>query len=127
MRARDRARALRRGMTDAELRLWFHVRDRRLAGYRFRRQHPIGSYFADFACVERRLIVELDGGQHTAADAADSRRTAYLNRSGWRVIRFWDSDALKHPQLVLDAILLELKNPHPNPLPQAGEGIRVDI
>jgi very-short-patch-repair endonuclease len=59
MENRDRATTLRRTMTDAELRLWFHVRDRRLAGHRFRRQHPIGPYFADFACVESRLVVEL--------------------------------------------------------------------
>ena len=109
-------------MTDAELRLWFHVRDRRLAGYRFRRQHPIDPYFADFACVERHLVVELDGGQHVAGHAVDRRRTAHLERHGWRVIRFWDSDVLKHPQGVLEAILLELNNPHPSPLPQAGEG-----
>ena len=122
MRTRDRARSLRRTLTDAELRLWFHVRDRRLAGYRFRRQHPIGPYFADFAGVERRLVVELDGGQHVAGSAADRRRTAPLERRGWRVIRFRDSDALKPPQLVLEALLPELKSPHPDPLPQAGKG-----
>lgn len=67
MRTCDRARALRQAMTDAERRLWFHVRNRHLAGYRFRRQHPIGPYFADFACVERRLVVELDGGNTSLA------------------------------------------------------------
>ena len=87
MRTCDRARALRQAMTDAERRLWFHVRNRHLAGYRFRRQHPIGPYFADFACVERRLVVELDGGQHVAGYEADGRRTAHLNGRGWRVIR----------------------------------------
>jgi adenine-specific DNA-methyltransferase len=122
MPTRDRARELRRTMTDAELRLWFHVRDRRLAGYRFRRQPPIGPYFADFACLERRLVVELDGGQQVAGPDADRRRTAPLERRGWRVIRFWDSDVLKHPPFVLEAIWLELSNPHPSPLPQAGEG-----
>ena len=100
-------------MTDAELRLWFQVRNRRLAGYPVRRQHPIGPYFADFACVERRLVVELDGGQHVAGNEADRRRTAHLERRGWRVVRFWDSDALKHPQFVLEVILLELNHPHP--------------
>ena len=100
-------------MTDAERRLWFQVCNRHLAGYRFRRQHPIGPYFADFACVERHLVVELDGGQHLAGQAADRRRTADLQHRGWRVIRFWDDDVLKHPQLVLEAILLELNSPSP--------------
>jgi adenine-specific DNA-methyltransferase len=113
MRTCDRARALRRTMTDAELLLWFHVRHRRLAGYRFRRQHPIAPYYTDFACVERRLVVELDGGQHVAGYEADRRRTADLNGRGWRVIRFWDNDVLKHPQLVLERILLELGGPSP--------------
>ena len=67
MRTCDRARALRQAMTDAERRLWFHVRNRHLAGYRFRRQPPIGPYFADFACVERRLVVELDEGNTSLA------------------------------------------------------------
>ena len=100
-------------MTDAERRLWFHVRNRHLAGYRFRRQHPIGPYFADFACLERHLVVELDGGQHVAGYEADGRRTAHLNGRGWRVIRFWDDDVLKHPQRVLETILLELNSPSP--------------
>jgi len=113
MRTCDRARVLRQTMTDAELRLWFHVRNRHLAGYRFRRQHPIGPYFADFACVERRLVVELDGGQHVAGHEADRRRTALLIRRGWRVIRFWDDDVLKYPHLVLETILRELNSPSP--------------
>ncbi len=113
MRTCDRARALRQTMTDAELRLGFHVRNRGLAGYRFRRQHPIAPYFADFACVERRLVVEVDGGQQVAGYEADRRRTAHLKRQGWRVIRFWDGDVLKHPQLVLETILLELNSPSP--------------
>ena len=86
---------------------------RHLAGYRFRRQHPIGPYFADFACVERCLVVELDGGQHVAGNEADSRRTVHLKRLGWRVIRFWDGDVVKHRKLVLKALVFELNRPSP--------------
>lgn len=112
-------------MTDAKIRLWFHIRDRRLAGFKFRRQHPIGPYFADLACVERHLVLELDGGRHAAGCEADSRRTLYLERRGWRVVRFWDNEALEHPSLVLEALLRELNRPHPGPLSQAGERIQL--
>ena len=91
-------------MTDAELRLWHYIRDRRLAGHKFRRQHPIGRHFADFACVECRLAVELDGGQHAEHCEADTRRTAQLKKLGWRVIRFWDNDVLNRPGIPGDSI-----------------------
>ena len=98
------ARELRRQSTDTERRLWAVLRDRRLAGYRFRRQHPIGNFIADFACTRHRLIVEVDGSQH-ADNQADERRTVFLQSEGWRVIRFWNNDVLTNREGVLYTIL----------------------
>jgi very-short-patch-repair endonuclease len=99
----QRARNLRRDMTDAERLLWYFLRARRFAGCKFRRQHPIGPYTADFACVEHRLIVEADGGQHAEA-ASDARRTRWLESDGWRVVRFWNSDIMRKTEDVLEEI-----------------------
>jgi len=114
-----RARQLRRSMTDAERRLWSVLRSRRLSGYKFRRQHPIGPFIADFACIGHKLIVEADGGQH-ADSAADRRRTARLARQGWRVVRFWNNAILANPAGVADTIVQALAtassarlDPHP--------------
>jgi len=114
------ARALRRNSTDAEKRLWKHLRGRAFAGWKFRRQHPVGGYIADFACPECKLIIELDGGQHMAAHEADERRTSELNRLGYRVLRFWDHEMLANTQGVLDAIY-EALNSSPQSSPQRGE------
>jgi very-short-patch-repair endonuclease len=105
----ERARELRRDATDAERRLWSALRDRRLRGYRFRRQHPIGDFIVDFACTQHRLIVEADGGQH-ADNEADRRRTAWLESEGWRVLRFWNNAALANTEGVILAILRELSS-----------------
>jgi len=102
------ARDLRRTSSDAEIRLWAHLRSRRLAGYRFRRQHPIGPFIVDFACTEHRLIGEADGGQHSE-NAADERRTKWLVARGWRVVRFWNNDILAHTESVLETILAALR------------------
>jgi very-short-patch-repair endonuclease len=100
-------------MTDAERRLWSALRSRRLQGFKFRRQHPLGNYILDFACIEHRLVIEADGGQH-ADNLADERRTAWLESQGWRVIRFWNNDILTNTEGVLDAILrILVENPHP--------------
>src|SRR5438128_2206708 len=98
------ARRLRRDLTDAERRLWAVLRERRLAGYRFRRQYPIGNFIVDFACTKYQLIVEADGGQHSDNEA-DQRRTAFLQREGWRVIRFWNNDVLANTEGVVETIL----------------------
>jgi len=106
--------------------MWRHLRNRQLAGYKFRRQHPIGPQFADFACVDAALVVEIDGGQHFALDGqlADARRTAALEAHGFRVLRFDNRQVLTEIDGVLARILdwLHAKCPHPSPLPQAGEG-----
>jgi len=105
-----RARELREEMTDAERRLWSRLRARG-AGGKFRRQVPIGRFVADFACVEARLIVEIDGGQH--APAADASRTRVLESMGWRMLRFWNDEVLRNTEGVLLVIAAALKDPLP--------------
>ncbi|HZT86375.1 MAG TPA: DUF559 domain-containing protein [Stellaceae bacterium] len=108
------ARRLRRETTDAERRLWEALRDRRLAGYRFRRQHPIGGFIVDFACIKYRLVLEADGSQH-AESQADEARTASLQKGGWRVLRFWNNDIFSNKDRVLQAILAALEADAPSP------------
>lgn len=91
---RYRARELRNNATDAERALWRALRGRQLDGFRFRRQVPIGGYIADFACQQAKLIVELDGGQHAEQTQYDALRTAALQLLGYRVLRYWNDDAL---------------------------------
>src|SRR5205823_7464611 len=100
----ENARHLRRAATDAERRLWSALRDRRLEGYRFRRQFPIGRFIVDFACTRHRLIVEADGSQH-ADSQSDRARTAWLETEGWRVLRFWNNDVLTNTNGVVETIL----------------------
>src|SRR5262245_8405518 len=97
-----RARRLRRERTDAEQKLWARLRDRQLCSAKFRRQHPIGPFIADFCCVERGLVVELDGGQHAEQIEADQRRTGFIERQGYRVLRFWDNAVLNDTNAVLE-------------------------
>jgi very-short-patch-repair endonuclease len=101
---RDTARSLRHNATDAERIIWLLLRDRRLGGVKFRRQVPIGPFVVDFASVEHRLVVELDGGQH-ADSLADARRDAFLAREGWCVLRFWNNDVMQNREGVLERIL----------------------
>ncbi len=98
------ARAMRREMTEAEDRLWRELRGRRLDRIKFRRQVPIGPYIADFACLDARLIVELDGTQH-AESRRDTVRDAELERRGFRVLRFWNDEVLRELTSVCDTII----------------------
>jgi len=98
---------LRRDATDAETKLWLALRDRRLGGFKFVRQNPIEPYIADFICRERKLIIEVDGGQH-AENPRDTRRDAFLKADGFRVLRFWNSDVLSNLDGVLTTILAAL-------------------
>ena len=116
----ERARSSRRGQTDAERRLWFALRSRRLAGYKFRRQHPINGFVVDFACTRYRLIVEADGGQH-ADNPGDVRRAFILEAQGWRVLRFWNNDILSNTEGVVETILRELTKPE---APSPASGLR---
>jgi very-short-patch-repair endonuclease len=124
-RINPNARRLRREATDAEQRLWYHLRGRRLAGFKFKRQETIGPFIADFACAECRVIVEADGGQH--GPEQDRRRTAHLEMLGWNVLHFWNDEILQQTDAVLEAILRACEErrqgkPSPCPLPHAGEG-----
>jgi very-short-patch-repair endonuclease len=112
----ERARTLRKNATDAERRLWRHLRDKQLDGFRFRRQVPIGRYVADFACLSARLVVEVDGGQHAERLDYDGERTEWLEARGFRVLRFWNNDVLGNTEGVIEQILAELHAaPHPGP------------
>jgi very-short-patch-repair endonuclease len=102
--AEPKARQLRMSMTDAERRLWSVLRSRRLQGYKFRRQHPEGRFILDFVCIEHRLVIEADGGQHAGGEY-DERRTAWLAKRGWRVLRFWNNEILSNAAGVAETIL----------------------
>ena len=108
-RARVRAQELRKTPTDAEALIWSRLRSRQLLGMKFRRQHPIGKYFADFACIECGLVVELDGGQHAAQVAYDTQRTAFIQQAGFEVMRFWNNDVLLQTDAVLEQIMGKLQ------------------
>jgi very-short-patch-repair endonuclease len=101
-----RARALRKGQTDAEALLWSRLRSRQVSGLKFRRQHPIGPCFGDFVCIEAMLVVELDGGQHgdVAVLAYDQKREQVMATLGFRTLRFWDNEVLKETEGVLERI-----------------------
>ncbi len=104
-RTRDRARELRSNQSDTELKLWIHLRASRFKDFKFRRQHPIGPFIADFCCPGRRLVIELDGGQHDVDSDRDTRRTRFLEAQGYRVIRFWDPEVMGDIESVLTRIL----------------------
>jgi very-short-patch-repair endonuclease len=120
------ARRLRRNLTDAERKLWWRLRDRRLDGWKFRRQAPIEGFIVDFLCIDARLIIELDGGQHAVRVEADARRTAILEVAGFHVLRFWNNDVLTNLDGVLEEVVATLSPsaPHPNPLPNGERGPR---
>ncbi|WP_434729621.1 endonuclease domain-containing protein [Rhizobium binae] len=104
----DQARALRRGETEEEYHLWSDLRARRLNGYKFARQVPLGPFIVDFLCREQRLIIEIDGFQH-AESVADQRRTAWLNASGYSVLRFWNREISRERRSILETILAALQ------------------
>ena len=104
-KTQGRAKRLRRDLTEAERHLWFRLRRRQLEGHRFRRQVPIGPYVADFACLEEKLVVELDGAQHAVEVERDGRRDHWFAERGYRVLRFWNNDVLSNSEAVLAEIL----------------------
>jgi very-short-patch-repair endonuclease len=98
------AKELRKNMTDAERKLWAQLRNRRLQGFKFRRQQPLGKYIVDFVCFEKKLVIELDGGQHQEQQDYDAQRTEWLQTQGFRVLRFWNHQVLTETGAVLQAI-----------------------
>lgn len=99
----DRARDLRRNQTDVEQKLWLSLRNRRMEN-KFRRQHPVPPYVVDFVCIEKKLIIELDGSQHQEQKTYDDERTKFLEAAGYRVIRFWNNEILQNIEGVLHRI-----------------------
>jgi len=98
------SRKLRSEMTEAELYLWQHLRARQLHDFKFRRQHPIGNYILDFACIDVKLAIEVDGSQHNEIQNQDDLRTAWLETQGWKVLRFWNNEVLQNVEGVLEVI-----------------------
>ncbi len=119
----SRARRLRREMPDAQRRLWRLLRDRRFAGYKFRREHPMGRYFLDFYCAEATMNVELDGGQHGLPEqqTQDAVKERYLRSRGVCTIRFWNWQVCREPEMVMENLwrLLQERAPHPGNVPTA--------
>ncbi len=105
-------KSLRTSQTDAENKLWYHLRNRNLHGAKFRRQHILRNYIVDFVCLEQKLIIELDGSQHAEQITYDETRTQILKKDGFRVIRFWNNDVLENTNAILEMIYHAL-NPHP--------------
>jgi very-short-patch-repair endonuclease len=124
------ARRLRRNSTDAESRLWNHLRSRLIGGHKFVRQQPIGRYVVDFVCREKRLVIEVDGGQHLE-NSRDETRDRTIRARNYRVVRFWNNDIMNNMDGVLETIAEALQAdaaPHPvpanggnRPLPARGE------
>ena len=124
------AKSLRKRMTDAERRLWYRLRAHRLAGLKFKRQVPIGPFVADFASLSKKIVIELDGGQHSN-NLYDASRDQYMRERGFRVLRFWNNDVLRSTDAILEIMQLAVseKTPSPGsalraepPSPRRGEG-----
>ncbi len=125
----SKARGLRQRSTDAERALWMHLRNRQLAGCKFRRQVPIGEYIVDFVCLERKVVIEVDGGRHQEQVPYDTDRTTWLESQGFQVLRFWNHEVLTDTEAVQEALLVALQedspspySPSPQPSPVKGEG-----
>ena len=103
------ARSLRKNVSDAENRIWYFLRGKRLNGYRFIREHPIGPYVVDFVCRRGKVVVELDGGQHADVIEYDNKRTEFLKERGYQVLRFWNNEVFENIEGVLEAIWVALE------------------
>jgi very-short-patch-repair endonuclease len=113
-------------MTDAERLLWQSIRNRQIAGHKIRRQHPFDDFIIDFVCLEKKLVIEIDGGQHAERQALDKVRSEKLVNAGFRILRFWNHEVLGKLEAVKEKIWLELNktgatHPHLNPLPEGEE------
>jgi len=117
------ARKMRQQPTAAESAMWTMLRAGRLSGFKFKRQQPIGMYIVDFVCLDRRFIVEIDGGQH--GETQDRVRSEWLTAQGFAIRRFWNNDVLQNPEGVFEAISRALRdNPSPQPLSRKGRGAK---
>jgi len=107
------AKILRRDATDAEKLLWKHLCRKQLEGLKFRRQEPIGDYIVDFVCFERRIIIEIDGGQHAIKREKDIGRSRWLEGQGFKILRFWNNEVLKNIEGVIETIRNYCTSPSP--------------
>ena len=118
---RSRARQLRRSPTDVERLLWRRLRFWQVDGYKFRRQQPLGNYIVDFVCLQKKVVIEVDGGQHAQEMNHDAERDAWLHAQGFIILRFWNNDVLKNIDGVMEMIVKSLQStPYLNPSPQGG-------
>lgn len=125
--ANEFARNLRKNATPAERALWRCLRDKSAHGFRFRRQHPLGRYVADFVCLERRALIELEGGHHTDGDQAahDVERDRLLRAQGYSILRFWNADVLRDPAAIAWQIIHTLnQSDRPRPPPETAAQFR---
>jgi len=113
------AKVLRKNFTDTERLLWKYLRAKQMEGYKFRRQEPIDSYIVDFVCQEKRIIIEVDGGQHSVE--RDNKRDNWLEEHGYKVLRFWNNEVLTNTEGVLEVIRDYLNHPPPTPPLKGGE------
>jgi very-short-patch-repair endonuclease len=116
-------KSLRHSQTDAENKLWYQLRSRHFQNYKFRRQHILCGYIVDFVCLHKKLVIELDGGQHAEQSEYDSARTQKLEADGFQVLRFWNNEIFDNLEGILEKIWQALNTPHPpqktrRPLPQ---------
>ena len=116
----ERAKFLRSNQTEAEQRLWYHLRGQRFLGLKFKRQKPIGAYIADFVCMEPRLVIEADSGQH--GGDADMQRDTWFRTQGFTVLRFWNHEILGQTDAVLERIRQSVIALSPSPSPASGRG-----
>lgn len=116
------AKQLRSNMTEAESLLWYHLRGHRLCGMKFKRQQPLGDYIVDFVSFDKKLVIEVDGGQHVDSQP-DKRRDTWLQGQGFRMLRFWNNEVLGETEAVLERILQEI-TPSPQPLSHEGRGVK---
>lgn len=126
-KALTNAKILRANQTDAEQRIWYHLRAHRFMGLKFKRQKPLGHYIVDFVCVEQRLIIEIDGGQHAEQTEYDQRRDVWLQSQGYTILRFWNNEVMQQLESVLEQIRLTIplsadSTLSPSPSPARGRG-----
>jgi very-short-patch-repair endonuclease len=112
----DLAKSLRKRQTEAEKLLWWHFRSKQINGLKFRRQQPIGPFIADFVCFEKRLVIELDGGQHAVEKEKDRQREGWFHKEGFRILRFWNTEVLQNIEGVVEVIQRNCFN-HPSLTP----------
>jgi very-short-patch-repair endonuclease len=115
------AKVLRKNFTDTERLLWKYLRAKQMHGCKFRRQEPIGNYIVDFVCQEKRIVIEVDGGQHSTDAKRDNERDKWLKGQGYKVLRFWNNEVLTNIEGVLEVIWNCLNHPPLTPPLKGGE------